>query len=293
MVVTAESESRQRADLMAGRRRTGAAIAIIGDVYQKSVDRRLGQEDERQKFNQRLQELGIKAGLESGAISPTFQGGQVGFQQSQLPPPMTMQDVVAQVGGAVTPQPAPPQPQGGMASRNEQGQFTTTITQDLDPYGRVKGVKVVRNEVKPKELSPRDRLFQDIQQAQGQLMSAQQQAPGMVSQLMSQPEPSFGVSEQVRSARPQNIRRVAMEPIRSAQRRLQGLQAQAGVLNQAGLLGTPGTVTQPDASLDPRTKKAVEELQSGRASIDEFLENESELQAAGVNTEAIRRLLGL
>src|SRR3990167_2655485 len=242
MVVTAESESRQRADLMAGRRRTGAAIAIIGDVYQKSVDRRLGQEDERQKFNQRLQELGIKAGLESGAISPTFQGGQVGFQQSQLPPPMTMQDVVAQVGGAVTPQPAPPQPQGGMASRNEQGQFTTTITQDLDPYGRMKGFKVVRNEVKPKELSPRDRLFQDIQQAQGQLMSAQQQAPGMVSQLMSQPEPSFGVSEQVRSARPQNIRRVAMEPIQSAQGRLQGLQAQAGVLNQAGLLGTPGTV---------------------------------------------------
>lgn len=72
---------------MAGRRSTGASAAIIGNVYQKSVDRRLAQEDERTKFDQRLQALGIAAGLESGAIAPQFQGGQFqGFQQGQSQP---------------------------------------------------------------------------------------------------------------------------------------------------------------------------------------------------------------
>ena len=300
---------------MSGRRSTGAAAAIIGDVYQKSVNRRLDQDKERREFNQRLQELGIKAGIESGALSPVFTGGQVGFQQNAPLQPLTMQGLSSQLGmggSSVlgTPQAQPQLVQGPQAMpqqapmgqpRDEQGQFTTTITQDLDQYGRMKGFKVTRNEVKPKELSPRDQLFQPIQQAQGQLTSAQQAIPRTGS-ILAQPAQGFGVSERVLSERPQNLQRAqpvfqerqvqAMGQLQSAQSQMQGLQAQAGALNQSGLLGTPGVMTQPDDS-NAQTQSAIEDIQSGRASIDEFLANEEALQASGVDTQAIRQLLGL
>ena len=66
------------------------------------------------------------------------------------------------------------------------------------------------------------------------------------------------------------------------------------MLNESGLLGTPGMVMgDTGGQLDEATQSVLEDLQSGRATPQEFLAQEAELQAAGVDTEAIRRQLGL
>ena len=82
---------------MSGRRRTGGSVAIIADVYQKSVNRRLDREDERAKFDRRLQELGIEAALkEEIDVRKTERGNanveqllrqRQGFQQNHLDQP--------------------------------------------------------------------------------------------------------------------------------------------------------------------------------------------------------------
>lgn len=177
---------------MAGRRRSYAGIAkglsTIAGGMELQLKSDLDRRKQREEFDQRLKEAGIKAGIESGAIEPTFQGGQFqGFAPRAPSQPMTMDAMSAQAGlaGPATATPgqgAPGLSQGPMASPGGSpapgpgapqppgtGQFSTTINQEFDQYGRVKGFKVTRKEIEPpqpKALSPRDQLFSDVRSAQ-------------------------------------------------------------------------------------------------------------------------------
>lgn len=232
---------------MAGRQSTGAAASAVSDIVLDSRKRRLDQEDEERKFRQRLQELGIKAGIETGQITPKFQGGQLqGFQQTNLQP-MTSQGLESQLGiGASVPGQSPfPQgsqtPQAGGQLRDAQGQFTTKITQEFDQLGRVKGFKVDRSEVKPDKLSPQEQLFADIRQAQSAIPAAQQGVQSQLQTLQSSPPMRFGVSEQAMTARPEAMQRVsdiARQPLVQAQGQLGQLLSQTEQLGNAGLIKT-------------------------------------------------------
>lgn len=64
-----------------------------------------------------------------------------------------------------------------------------------------------------------------------------------------------------------------------------------------GMLLPQGPVSQPPpamggSGMDPATQSVLEDLQSGRATPEEFAQNEEALKQRGVNTDLIRQLLG-
>lgn len=58
-------------------------------------------------------------------------------------------------------------------------------------------------------------------------------------------------------------------------------------------LGTLGQAPGALGGIDPQTQSVIEDLQSGRATPEEFLAQEDELRARGVDVEAVRRELGI
>ena len=248
---------------MAGRRRDYSGVAqglstVAAGLNEDTIERR--------KFQQRLQEAGIKAGLESGQIAPQFQGGQfTGFGQPPQQTPLSLNDIQSQLGGGGA--------RGGSEQpRDAQGQFTTTITQDFDQFGRVKGFKVNRAEVKPQSLTPRQQLESQLMAAQGQLQSAQATSAPAMAALASPSRPSAFLSDAVMGQQPQALmrgREIAQEPVRMAQSQLGNLHAQAGVVRSAfpSTSGTDEFRTDLQAAL-----QAIQQGKSRAAVIQSLLE---------------------
>ena len=129
---------------MAGRRSTGASATLLGNLYLEDRKRALDDETEERKFRQRLKELGVKGEIDAGRLG--YNVGTDRLEPQALPPLMTMQGLESQFGGA-------PSSAGTAPSSGTQGaaQFETTITQELDQYGRAKGFKITRSPIKKEE----------------------------------------------------------------------------------------------------------------------------------------------
>lgn len=243
-----------------GARGEGVVSALLDYVKERQAD----QADRTKRMRDQNDELikaGIKAAFDNRDIVPDFDqaGNFRGFRQDTSPKgPQTFDEAMKAYPGA---------------------------SFNWDPQKR----QVSSVSPKPiKELSPRDQLFSDIQESQKQVANAKQ----FSSSLLASSPPRFGVSERALEARPSALQRAAFGPLEQAQKRLHGFQSQAGTLNQAGLLGTPGTIALP-TEMSPETQSVLEDLQSGQGTIEEFIANESDLQASGVDTDAVRQMLGI
>lgn len=222
---------------MAGRRRSFEGLAAGVGVITAEME-------ERRKFNQRLQEAGIKGEVEAGRARFDLQTGRYVQEQPQ--------DVGNLLRG-----------QGGVDFLSEPD---TEISQTIKtPQGTFTMKR--SGPPRPKELSPRQRLEADIISAQGQLQQAQANVPQLTSQLTGQPLPSFGISERVLSARPENIQRAVTAPVQQAQGRLQGFQQQAGQLRQAFPTAASFNGTEVP---DPQIAQRIETLRRGGMSDEQI-----------------------
>ena len=270
---------------MAGRRYRGNALAagvnVLSGAVQTDIQRQFDTESEGRKFRQKLVELGIEGKIPGFEADPAALQGMMTGQGFQGPP-LRRTDPSQQLAGL------------------------STQLQALKPYID-SGVIDLKGDINlgggfraslrsPKQLDLKEQLFSDIRGAGEEVARLQTQSVPQINRIQASQPMGFGVSEQVMPERSSAINRSAglvQQPLLQARNRLGQLQGQARLLNESGLLSTPGLVAEGGSQVDPQTQSVIEDLQNGRATPQEFLAQEAELQAAGVDTEAIRRQLGL
>ena len=226
---------------MAGRRHNysgiSAGLKTVAGGINALTERDLNIDEERRDFDRRLEEAGIKAGLESGQIQPSFQQGRFsGFQQGQ---PQQQQ-------------------QSGLLDMLQGGDLPSdvSVSQTIKtPQGTITIKRQAPKPQQEKQLSPLDQLRSDIRtasqgvgQAQQGLLQSQQQIAPQVQRLQQPVQPSASMplspdaAERLQAARGRAVGMI-QQPVQQAQgllrQRQQGLsqlQSEAGSLRDAGLI---------------------------------------------------------
>lgn len=310
---------------MAGRRHSYAGVAaglnVLSRGVETGINRQLSQQDEERKFHHRLQELGIVAGIKSGQLQlrganqekarafqlERAQAGQqftLGrdeaarqFQAAQSA--MTRQGQMDRLNRNLEAQGV-----GQMFESSPTQAQATTMPQTLSPgesyTQRLPGgiTRTVHGQAQPTPhtIDPAQRA-KNIAQLQAQLQTIEQRnvtGPMAASaEYQTKYKPPLGGFIGGFTDTPPN----PFQQFFGAQQRP---AAQAVPMtdttflrNQLSQLTGQSLQPSPNQTMNPATQATLEDIQSGAATVEEFQQQEAQLQAAGVDTEAIRRTLGL